>query len=99
MTPVLFFQLIMGLIGSFQQLTLPLIVTNIAAGQTSVPPRSIYLYMIHVYRQIMTNQRYGYGTALLWLLFIGVVVLTALVFWSAKFWVYSAGSEREGEKP
>ncbi len=93
MTPVVFFQLIMGLIGAFQQLTLPLIVSRIAAGQTSVPPRDIYLFMIHVYRQIFTTQRYGYGTALLWLLFVGVVVLTLLVFWSSKFWVYSGGNE------
>jgi multiple sugar transport system permease protein len=89
MTPVLFFQLIQGLIGSFQQITLPLIVSQIAQGQTSVPPRPIYLYMIHVYRQIFVSGRYGYGTALLWLLFVVVVLLTILVFWSSKFWVYT----------
>jgi multiple sugar transport system permease protein len=98
MTPVIFFQLIMGLIGSFQQLTLPLIVSQIGAGTTSVPPRAIYLYMIHVYRQIFSSQRYGYGTALLWLLFIGVIALTALIFWSSKFWVYSGDSGDSSER-
>jgi multiple sugar transport system permease protein len=97
MTPVIFFQLIMGLIGSFQQLSLPLIVSQIGAGTTTVPPRDIYLYMIHVYRQIFSSQRYGYGTALLWMLFIGVILLTAIIFWSSKFWVY-AGDSKEGEK-
>jgi ABC-type sugar transport system permease subunit len=97
MTPVLFFMLIQGLIGSFQQLNLPLILTSVAQGTTGVPPRPIYLYMIHVYRQIFNNYRYGYGTALLWMLFIGVVILTVFVFWSAKFWVYEADAQEGGQ--
>jgi len=91
MTPIIFFQLIIGLIGSFQQLVYPLLLaTSTSTGsRISVPPRSIYLYMIHTYQQIFANQRYGYGTALLWLLTIGVTALTLAVFWSQKFWVYS----------
>jgi multiple sugar transport system permease protein len=95
MTPVIFFQLVMGLIGAFQQLNLPMIMTGVAMTSTSVPPRAIYLYMIHTYRQIFTFGRFGYGTALLWMLFIAIVVLTAFVFWSEKYWVYS-GDEIEG---
>jgi hypothetical protein len=53
--------------------------------------------MIHTYRQIFVYGRYGYGTALLWMLFVGTVVLTAIVFWSQKFWVYSEAST-EGEQ-
>jgi hypothetical protein len=45
--------------------------------------------MIHTYYQIFTNRLYGYGTALLWMLCIAVILLTAFVFWSSKFWVYS----------
>ena len=90
MTPVIFFQLVMGLIGAFQQLNLPLLLVNVGlTGQGAVPSRDIYLYMIHTFYQIFTNRRYGYGIALLWMLFIAVVALTALVFWTQKFWVYS----------
>jgi multiple sugar transport system permease protein len=98
MTPIIFFQLIMGLIGSFQQLVYPLLLASLASSNfVSVPPRSIYLYMIHTYQQIFANQRYGYGTALLWLLTISVTALTLTVFWSQKFWVYSGDSlEAEG---
>jgi len=96
MTPVIFFQLVLGLIGSFQQLNLPLILSTVGLT-TGVPPRPIYLYMIHTYRQIFVYGRYGYGTALLWMLFVGTVVLTAIVFWSQKFWVYSEAST-EGEQ-
>lgn len=97
MTPVLFFQLVMGLISSFQQLNLPLILTNVGLSQGGVPPRAIYLYMIHDYQQIFISSRYGYGTALLWILFIGVILLTALVFWSGNFWVYS-DAPKEGDQ-
>ena len=98
MTPVLFFQLVMGLISSFQQLNLPLILTNVGLSQGQVPPRAIYLYMIHDYQQIFVSSRYGYGTALLWILFVGVILLTALVFWSGNFWVYSDAPKEGGQK-
>lgn len=93
MTPVIFFQLVLGLIGAFQQLNLPLLFTRVGIASSSVPPRPIYLYMIHTYNQIFETGRYGYGTALLWLLFIGIVILTAIVFWSEKYWVYTGASE------
>ncbi len=97
MTPIIFFQLIMGLIGSFQQLTYPLLLAQAASNSLStVPPRSINLFMIHTYQQIFSNQRYGYGSALLWLLTIGVTALTLLVFWSQKFWVYGGDSSETG---
>ena len=90
MTPVIFFQLVMGLIGAFSQLNLPLLLVNVGlTGAGATPSRDIYLYMIHAYQQIFTSQRFGYGTALLWILFVLVVLLTWLVFWSAKFWVYT----------
>ncbi len=90
MTPVIFFQLVLGLIGAFSQLNLPLLLSKVGlSGQGAVPSREIYLYMIHAYQQIFTSQRYGYGTALLWMLFLGVLLLTLFVFWSEKFWVYS----------
>ncbi len=95
MTPVIFLQLVQGLIGAFQQLNLPLILSTVGLTQ-GVPPRPIYLYMIHTYRQIFVNGRYGYGTALLWMLFIGVVILTAFVFWSAKYWVYTDSPAQGG---
>ncbi len=98
MTPVIFFQLVMGLIGAFAQLNLPLLLVKVGlTGQGAVPSRQIYLYMIHAYYQIFTSRRYGYGTALLWILCIVVMLLTAVVFWSAKFWVYSE-APREGEQ-
>ena len=93
MTPVIFLQLVMGLISSIQTVQLPLVLTQTGlAAPGAVPPRDIYLYMIHTYQQIFTLRLYGYGNALLWILFVAVLILTGIVFWSQKYWVYSEQS-------
>ena len=92
MTPVIFFQVVMGLISAFQQLTIPwLATTNSSIG---VPPRSIYLYMINVYQQIFGVGRFGYGMALLWLLIAAILLLTLAVFRTQRYWVYSEEGEQ-----
>lgn len=96
MTPILFLQVIMGLISSFQQLNLPLVLTQVGISRNAVPPRPIYLYMMHVYQQIFVYHKYGYGVALLWLLFIAVLILTLVIFWSEKFWVFSERPKEGG---
>jgi hypothetical protein len=53
--------------------------------------------MIHTWSQIMDQGRYGYGTALLWMLFIGILILTGIVFWSEKYWVYTGASDEGGK--
>ncbi len=91
MTPVLFYQLIMGLIGAFQQFTIPWVATTNSVIAT--PPQSIYLYMINVYRQIFGIGRFGYGMALLWLLIVVIVALTLMIFNTQRYWVYSEAEE------
>jgi ABC-type sugar transport system permease subunit len=98
MTPVIFFVLVNGLIGSFQQFMVPQLLASIgggaAAGFTQVPPRSVYLSMVHINRQIFNFQRFGYGISLLWLLFIIVAALTVVVFKTSRFWVYTDVKEK-----
>lgn len=99
MTPVIFLQLVMGLISSFQQLNLPLLLTQVGlTSQGAVPPRSIYLYMIHTYEQIFTRRVYGYGNALLWMLFVAVLLMTGIIFWTQKYWVYTEQSGEGGTR-
>jgi multiple sugar transport system permease protein len=87
MTPVLFFQVVLGLISAFQMFIIPwLATTNEAVG---VPPRGVYLYMVNIYRQIFRVGRFGYGMAMLWLLIIVIMALTLLVFRTQRYWVYS----------
>jgi multiple sugar transport system permease protein len=96
MTPVIFFQLVLAIIGSLQQFALPMLLAGGRMG--SVPPRDAYFFVVHVMRQIFTFSRFGYGLALLWLLFVVVVLLTIVVFWSSRYWVHYEVEVAEDKK-
>jgi len=89
LTPVIFFQMIMGILGSLQILNAALLfgrggnMTG-AAGM----PRERFTYMVYQYIQVFEFQRFGYGVALAWIFFVIVLVLTGIVLWTARFWVY-----------
>jgi multiple sugar transport system permease protein len=87
MTPVLFYQIVVGLIGAFQQFVIPWLATTSSA--VGVPPRGVYLYMVNIYRQIFGVGRFAYGMAMLWVLILVILALTLLIFWSQRYWVYS----------
>jgi multiple sugar transport system permease protein len=93
LTPVIFFQLVLGLVSAFQQLQIPWLATTNAA--ILVPPRSIYLYMINVYQQIFGQGRFGYGMAILWMLIAVIFLLTFLVFRTQNLWVYAEGEGQQ----
>ncbi|GCE15123.1 hypothetical protein KTT_49820 [Tengunoibacter tsumagoiensis] len=90
LSPVLFFQAVTGTIYALQTLIQPLLLSqNKGIGHyAGTIQRSNYLYMVHVYEQFFANQRFGYGSALLWILFAIILAVTLLVFRSSTFWVY-----------
>jgi multiple sugar transport system permease protein len=45
-------------------------------------------YVLHLYRNAFKYWRMGYASALAWVLFVILLVLTALVFWTSSRWVY-----------
>lgn len=99
LTPVLFFQVVTGVIAALQTLIQPLLLTPSAGGANGYTqvPRSNYLYMVNVYQQIFNNQRFGYGAALLWVLFVVLLVFTLLVIRSSTLWVfYEVAQGKEG---
>jgi multiple sugar transport system permease protein len=98
-TPALFFQLIMSIIGALQVLAEPMLLAGSPAGDglSATPPRDNSLYMVYTYRQIFAEQRYGYGTALLWLLFLLVLGLTLIVFRSSRYWVYYETAQEQND--
>lgn len=82
MTPVLFMQLVTGLIGSFQVFTNAYIMTSGGPGNASL------FYVLYIYRNAFQYFRMGYASALSWILTIVIVLTTFLVFWSSKYWVH-----------
>ena len=96
MTPVVFFNLLMSLIGSFQVYMEPIMLTG--SQLLSRPIQPIYLYAVHAFQQIFGSQRFAYGMALLWVLFGVILLVSGLVFFTNKYWVYSESEQSGGSK-
>lgn len=87
LTPVIFFNLVMGIIGAFQQFTLPYTLTQ---GQGK-PANSLTFYVMYLYDNGFKYFRMGYASAMAWILFVVIMVLTLIIFWSSKRWVHYQG--------
>lgn len=92
LTPVIFYQLVLSIIFALQVFVEPMLIsysTGTGGGSLSqLPPRDNYLFMVHIYSQIFVHRRYGYGSALLWILFVIIFALTFIVFKTNKYWVH-----------
>jgi multiple sugar transport system permease protein len=74
LSPVIFFNLLLGLIGALQTFTQGYIITN------GGPQNSTLFYALYIYRKAFTTFQMGYAAALAWVLFIIVLVLSGFVF-------------------
>jgi multiple sugar transport system permease protein len=88
-TPVLFFNLINGIIGSFQVFTPAYVMTG------GGPADATLFYVLYLYRNAFVygfgSYGMGYACALAWMLFAAVVVLTLLILRSSPAWVHYEG--------
>jgi multiple sugar transport system permease protein len=87
MTPVIFFNLIMGVIGTMQNFVLPYTLTN----GTGSPAGSLMFYVMYLYQNAFLYLKMGYASAMAWILFLIVLVLTMLIFITQKRWVHYQG--------
>lgn len=88
MTPVIFFNLIMGVIGAFQVFVQAFIMTE------GGPARATYFYMLYLYNNAFQFFKAGYASALAWLLFVIILFFTLLILRSSSAWVYYEGELR-----
>ena len=72
------------LIGTFQSFTQAYIVS----GGTGGPVDSTLFYTLYLYQQGFTNYNMGYASAMAWLLLVIIGILTVLMFWTSRFWVF-----------
>lgn len=87
MTPIIFFNVIMGLIHSFTTFTYAFAMTE------GGPANSTLFYVYLIYREAFERQHMGYASALAWILFIIISVITILFFHSSRKWVYYEGGK------
>jgi multiple sugar transport system permease protein len=92
-TPVILYNLVMGLIGTFQYFTEVYVIGN-AAGNVGGPARATLFYNLYLYQNAFRYFDMGYASAMAWILLVIVLVLTMLVFRSSVVWVYYEGELR-----
>ena len=86
MTPLILFNLVMGIIGGLQVFVVAFVMTGGGPNNASL------FYMLHLYHTAFEYFRLGYGSSLALILFLYIVILSALVFRSSSAWVYYEGS-------
>jgi multiple sugar transport system permease protein len=84
-TPVIFFNLIMAIIGTFNVFAMPYMMT--AGG----PAHSTYFYAMYLFDNAFVFLKMGYACALAWIQLIIVLVLTIFAFMTARRWVHYQG--------
>jgi multiple sugar transport system permease protein len=87
-SPVLFFNLVMGIINSFQAFTNAYVMTR------GGPDYATLMYVLYLYQNGFQFFEMGYASALAWVLFLIILGFTLLVFRSSPAWVYYEGELR-----
>jgi ABC-type sugar transport system permease subunit len=88
LSPVLFYSLLISCVGVSQYFIQAYVLKN---GQ---PDDSTLFYNVNLYREAFSFNQLGYASALAWVLFLIVLGLAMLLFWSSSRWVFYAGERR-----
>ena len=88
LTPTVFFNVVMNIIGSFQVFTSAFVLTD------GGPNNATLTMVLYVYREGFRQFHFGYASALAWVLFAIILVFTLLIVRSSAFWVYYEGGLR-----
>jgi multiple sugar transport system permease protein len=84
LTPIIFFNLVLQIIGSFQSFTQAFIVSGGDGG----PVDSTMFYTLYLYQKGFAQLDMGYASALAWGLVIIIGAFTAINFFAARYWVF-----------
>jgi multiple sugar transport system permease protein len=84
LTPIVFFNVVLQIIGAFQTFTPAYVVSNGTGG----PLNSTMLYSLYLYKKGFTDLQMGYASALAWMLFLVIAVFTAINFIASRYWVH-----------
>lgn len=82
LSPTIFFNVVMAVIGSFQYFTQAYVMTE------GGPMNSTLFYNLYLYQKAYKEYEMGYAAAMAWVMFIIIMILTLFVIRSSSFWVY-----------
>lgn len=92
MSPIIFFNLVIGIISALQTFDTAFIATN------GGPAWSTYFYMLHLFTVAFEELKMGYASALAWVMFAYIFLLTLLVFRFGSAWVFYEETFKSEEK-
>ena len=85
LTPTLFFSVITGVIGALQVFTQAFVITD------GGPDRATMFYMLNLYKKAFGELKMGYASALAWILFVIILLVTLVQLKGSKRWVFYEG--------
>ena len=88
LSPVIFFNLVMGFIQAVQAFTQVYIVSD---GRGD-PAGSTLVFSLHLFLSAFKNLDMGYASAMAWMLFVVVLVVTIVLFRTSRHWVHYQGA-------
>ena len=88
MSPVIFYNLVIGLINSLQIFTQPYIMTH------GGPSNGSLTYLLDIYQQAFQFGKMGYASAMAWVFIVVTILMSAVLFKTSGRWVYYEGGER-----
>lgn len=92
LSPTIFFQIVTGIIGTFQVFTTAYILTG-SDSASGGPGQSLLFYVLYLYNRAFGKSgpagfQMGYASAMAWILFVIIMAITLFQLWLAKRWVY-----------
>jgi multiple sugar transport system permease protein len=83
-SPIMFYNLVLSIIFLFQYFLVPFVLKN----GTGDPANSTLFYSLYFFKTAFTFNDMGYGATLAWMLFLIIMVITLVMFGTARYWVY-----------
>ncbi|MDW4572015.1 sugar ABC transporter permease [Microbacterium sp. M3] len=90
LSPVIFFNLLLGLIGAFQVFASAYIISNGSGG----PAGMTNFITLYLYKRGFSDGQMGYAAAIAWVLLIVVAIIAFILFRTQRSWVHYAGDNR-----
>lgn len=89
LSPIIYFNLIMGVINAFQMFTSAFVITN------GGPMNSTYVYALYLYERAFSRYQLGYSSALAWIMLVIIVIASLIIAGTSRYWVfYETETER-----
>ncbi|MFC5447770.1 carbohydrate ABC transporter permease [Paenibacillus aestuarii] len=89
LSPTIYFNIVMGIIGAFQMFTPAMIITQ------GGPMNSTYVYALYLYERAFSQLQMGYASSLAWIMLIIIAASTSIIFVTSKYWVFYESEKEE----